>query len=136
MAMINETAGQSRRPGFSRHKKSRLRIDMTPMVDLGFLLITFFIFTTRLTENKAMDLYMPAEDPVKHPSTLAESRALTLLLGDREAVFYYNGGFENAVKNKAVVKTNYSLYNGIGEVIRKKKGILLPGVTRTTEQGG
>ena len=60
------------------HKKPP-RIDMTPMVDLAFLLITFFIFTTAMSEKKAMKLFMPTEKG--RPTSLGESKVLTVLLG-------------------------------------------------------
>lgn len=60
-----------------------LRIDMTPMVDLGFLLITFFIFTTTLSEKKLMKLFMPANGT---PTPTGESKVLTVLLGQHNTV--------------------------------------------------
>lgn len=63
-----------------------LRIDMTPMVDLGFLLITFFIFNTVLTKPTAMQLLLPADGP---SAPFAETRTLTVLLTqDGNAVCY------------------------------------------------
>ena len=129
MAAINETAAPGRRPGFARQKKTRLRIDMTPMVDLGFLLITFFIFTTSMGDNKAMDLCMPDTTPVDPPNNLADGLALTLLIGKNNTVYYYNGRFEEAVLRNAIRKTNYSVYSGIGDVIRKKqKAVAVSGI--------
>ena len=64
------------------------RVDMTPMVDLGFLLITFFVFTTTFTSNRIMPLYMPDNTdeigpPVKYKNTL------TLILGKDNRIFYH-----------------------------------------------
>ena len=56
-----------------------LRIDMTPMVDLGFLLITFFIFNTVVTKPSAMHLLLPVEGP---STPFAATRTLTVLLAD------------------------------------------------------
>jgi len=58
MAQINTDTGISKpaKPGVKRMKKHLLKIDMTPMVDLGFLLISFFVVTTELSEPRAMKL--------------------------------------------------------------------------------
>lgn len=94
-----------------------LRIDMTPMVDLGFLLITFFIFTTTMSEKKAMRLYMPAD---KGLSQAPESKVLTILLGANNTVFAYEGKFEDALKQKNVVTTTYNA-TGIRTLILDKQ---------------
>lgn len=101
-----------------RNIRKSLKVDMTPMVDLGFLLITFFIFTTSMAEQKIANLIMPADGP---SSNLAETDALTILLTQNNSVYIYNGSFENAIKNKAYVVTNYNVYAGLGNVIRKRQ---------------
>ena len=95
-----------------------LRIDMTPMVDLGFLLITFFIFTSSIAEPYATKLYMPADgEPSKQP----QSSALTVLLGNHNRIYYYEGEWEAALQNKSVLPTGYDLQQGLGKVIRQKQ---------------
>jgi biopolymer transport protein ExbD len=77
-----------------RDQKKEINIDMNPMVDLAFLLLTFFMLTTTFSKPQAMEIVMPlkpkageerAEQPVK------ESRAVTLLLGDDDKVYWYQG---------------------------------------------
>jgi biopolymer transport protein ExbD len=118
MLQPENSAMERKGRSFSRNKKHSLKIDMTPMVDLGFLLITFFIFTTTMSTSKATDLFMPKEGDNQ---PLPNSLALTLLLVDNDKVYYYHGDFEEAVKANKIFETNYSTYEGIGKIIRQKQ---------------
>lgn len=71
--------------------KAAPRIDLTPMVDLGFLLITFFMLTTTMAKSKAMDIQMPSKEPTKSPPVFYESSAITLLPAANHRIFYYEG---------------------------------------------
>src|SRR5687768_11018457 len=110
---------------FPRQRKIVLRIDMTPMVDLGFLLITFFVFTNTISSPSVTDLYMPKDtsDTIKQ-AKLPEGLALTFLLTKSNRVFYYNGAWDDAFETGAVFETNFSYKDGIGEVIRNKQKTL------------
>jgi len=120
MAQIENTASVRKGKSFSHNKKQVIRIDMTPMVDLGFLLITFFVFTTTMSTPKATDLFMPKDDTT-HPQPLPNSLALSLLLDNNNKVYYYNGDFKEAVNANKIYETNYSTYEGIGKIIRQKQ---------------
>lgn len=114
-AMTEITTNESYRkqkPGTARHKRLSLRIDMTPMVDLGFLLITFFIFTSTMSQPSTMNLIMPDDNGPGTP--IKESGALTLLPVENGKVYYYEGKLE-----KAVLKT--TSLKGIREVLIAKK---------------
>ena len=69
------------------HKKPMPRVDLTPMVDLGFLLITFFIVTTSMTKPMVLTLNNPADGT----SEAADSKTLTLILVNNDKIVYYNG---------------------------------------------
>ena len=120
MAQIENTANMRKGKSFSHNKKQIIRIDMTPMVDLGFLLITFFVFTTTMSTPKATDLFMPKDD-INHPQPLPNSLALSLLLDDNNKIYYYNGDFNEAASANKIFETNYSTYEGIGKIIRQKQ---------------
>jgi biopolymer transport protein ExbD len=73
-----------------RAKKSSTKIDMTPMVDLAFLLLTFFMLTTTFNKPKTMEINMPA-DPENKEDLMKVNNALTFLLTEKNRVFYYFG---------------------------------------------
>jgi biopolymer transport protein ExbD len=94
MASIEEggDSGHKKGPGVKKAKKLSTRVDMTPMVDLGFLLITFFIFTTTMQTPSTMKLNMPKDTKKEEEQNKAKaSGALTVLLGKDNHVFYYEG---------------------------------------------
>lgn len=69
------------------------RVDMTPMVDLMFLLVTFFILTTAISRPQAMDIAKPDKD-IEHPNEkikLKASKTMTILLGRHDKVAWYMG---------------------------------------------
>ncbi len=113
--------GHKKGPGVKKAKKLSTRIDMTPMVDLGFLLITFFMFTTTMSKPKTMEINMPAKS-IEPPTEIGESIALTLLLGSNHRVYYYEGLADNPIA-PPVVKVAYFKpgKEGIREVILAKK---------------
>ena len=121
MAAVNDSpANSTRRAGVIKPKKYIPRVDMTPMVDLGFLLITFFIMTTELSRPTAMDLYMPKDGP---PTHLCETCALTVMV-DENNLFYYEGQWEDAVRGGKIIRTEIAGLNNIREVIGRKQMLL------------
>ncbi|HPQ08883.1 MAG TPA: biopolymer transporter ExbD [Bacteroidia bacterium] len=95
MAEIAEEGGGGHgKKGKKRAKKSSARIDMTPMVDLAFLLLTFFVLTSTFSKPKTMEINYPAKpepnDNIKPPEV---KNGLTLILTKDNRIFYYKGEF-------------------------------------------
>ncbi|HYH16647.1 MAG TPA: biopolymer transporter ExbD [Flavisolibacter sp.] len=110
-------SGHKKGPGVKKAKKLSTRVDMTPMVDLGFLLITFFIFTSTMSSPAAMQLFMPKDTDKKEEQNKAkESGALTVLLGKGDQVYYYEG--QLAPDGSNFKSTNFK---GIRDVLIDKK---------------
>src|ERR1700754_439199 len=123
MASIDSGGGDSghkKGPGVKKAKKLSTRVDMTPMVDLGFLLITFFIFTATMSSPTTMDLNMPKESDQKDETKIKQSGALTILLGKNDQVFYYEGELLPDASN-----FKSTTFKGIrDEIINKRKEVI------------
>jgi biopolymer transport protein ExbD len=124
MAEINIPGASGDKPGVRRSKKLSTRVDLTPMVDLGFLLITFFIFTTSMSSPKAMKLVMPKDAPIDHQTEVPQSVALTVVPLKENKLFYYHGELTEALKTNAFGVTSYSLTDGLGQIVRNKQAAL------------
>jgi biopolymer transport protein ExbD len=91
MAEVNTGGGEQKK---GKPKKMNLRVDFTPMVDMNMLLITFFMFATSLAKPQTMDITMPVKDEkVKEEerSKVAEDKAITIILGEKNKIYYYLG---------------------------------------------
>ncbi|SDT40643.1 outer membrane transport energization protein ExbD [Mucilaginibacter mallensis] len=83
MAELNLSSGKS---GGRQTSKLPVRVDLTALVDLAFLLITFFMLTTTLARSRAMSLVMP--DKCAGGMAVPESSTMTICLGKGQAMWY------------------------------------------------
>ncbi len=90
MAALEPTASKTgKKP---RARKRSFRLDMTPMVDLAFLLLTFFMLTTTFAKPNVMQLTMPVKpENEEERTTITSSQAMTIILGQAHKVYYYLG---------------------------------------------
>ncbi|MEJ7611104.1 MAG: biopolymer transporter ExbD [Ferruginibacter sp.] len=110
----NISSEKIRRPGQSSKKSTR--VDLTPMVDLGFLLITFFVFTSALSIPTAMKIITPNDKDSSVNDPICESCAITLIPSANDKLYYYEGSGKDAV----YLTTDYSP-SGLRALLMRKK---------------
>src|SRR3569833_1495702 len=101
MAEIDTFGGGGKKGGKVRSKKASTRIDLTAMVDLAFLLITFFIMATSLAKPKAMSLAMPI--PESPPEPVSDLTTMSICLGKGNKVMWYMGMPEKPLTTPKIV---------------------------------
>lgn len=121
MAELDTSSGGGKKGGGKvRTKKANTKVDLTAMVDLAFLLITFFMLTTSLSKPIAMDIAKPDQEDNEVRNELRASQTMTILLGEKDKVAWYMGEAKDAkpviesfpevrrslLKNKEDVKKN------------------------------
>lgn len=148
MAEIAESGGGGHgKGGKKRAKKGSTKVDMTPLVDLAFLLLTFFVLTSTFSKAKVMSLVYPAKTPVDGPISKV-NEAITILLSE-DRVFYYTGEFRKEPANgkpatelietdlgpnglrKTLTELNYLVLNRKGELDQKVKNKVIADTTYT-----
>ncbi|UMY65875.1 MULTISPECIES: biopolymer transporter ExbD [unclassified Flavobacterium] len=142
MAELNTGDGGGGKKGSKkvRSKKSNAKVDLTAMVDLAFLLITFFMLTTSLSKPQSMDLGMPdknKEDEPKDEIKVADDRTMTILVGGDNKLMAYTGQFDTPLiapkeyaygKNgirKLILQEEERLTRTYGDPKTSKKGIIV-----------
>lgn len=115
MAELNQDSGKG---GKTRAKKEGGKVDLTAMVDLAFLLITFFMLTTSLNKPQAMDVAMPDKNKIDATDNIevADNRSITVMLGSDNKLIWYYGQFAKPIYPPVTV--DYGK-DGIREVLIK-----------------
>lgn len=116
MAEINTSDGGGK-GGKKRSKKVSTKVDMTPMVDLAFLLITFFMLATTLQKQQIMTYRTPPMEKPVDPPELKASKAMTIILGEENKIFYY---FIDQNGQPEFFETDYTS-EGIRKVLLERK---------------
>lgn len=122
MAELNQDSGKKAKKG--RTKKSGGKVDLTAMVDLAFLLITFFMLTTSLNKPQAMDVAMPDKNVETDKQTdvdVDEHRSVTLVLGSDDKIVWYQGDVKKPLQEPAII--DYSK-DGLRAVLMKMKQLV------------
>lgn len=91
----SQKGGHKKGKGKKRSKKASTRVDLTPMVDLAFLLVTFFMMTTTFSKPQTMEINMPVKDKTAkvedQGQNIKASKSLTVILGEFDKVYWYRG---------------------------------------------
>jgi len=128
MAELNTSdSGGKKGDGKVRSKKSNSKVDLTAMVDLAFLLITFFMLTTTLSKPQSMSLGLPDKEDKPDPKNqvkVDENRTMTILLGDDNKLIRYVGLLATPVAGGAPKDFSYGKEGIRKELLSRKKLVL------------
>ena len=128
MAELNTGDGGGKKgSGKVRSKKSGSKVDLTAMVDLAFLLITFFMLTTTLSKPQSMSLGLPDKEDKPDPKNqvkVDENRTMTILLGDNDKLVRYVGLLATPVSGGAPKDFSFGKEGIRKELLSRKKLVL------------
>jgi len=85
---LSQSKGKQKHGGKKKKKRIAVRLDMTPMVDVAFLLLTFFMLTTSMSKPQTMEINLP---PAETKADVAESNLLTLRISEDFRIFWNIG---------------------------------------------
>ena len=129
MAEIIQAEGKQK-GGKKKAKKFSTRIDMTPMVDLMCLLITFFMLTTAFSKPKAMEITMPEKDDKnteKEAPKIAADRTINILISGNDKIYYYFGVADPKQPLPQLIESNYSK-DGIRKMLLQRNKLVFKAV--------
>lgn len=107
MAEIIQDEGH-KKGGKKRPKKHGTHIDMTPMVDLACLLLTFFMLTTAFSKPKVMEIVLPEKDDNSKAPEISEGRVVNIIISSDDRVFWYNGMIKPDEPAPELVESDFS----------------------------
>jgi len=125
MAELNTGDGGGGKGGKVRSKKQNSKVDLTAMVDLAFLLITFFMLTTTLSKPQSMSLGLPDKD--ENPENnkdmkVDEKRTMTIMMGENNKLVYYMGLLDTPIAGPKDIA--YGKDGIRKELLARKKSVL------------
>lgn len=129
MAEIIQAEGKQK-GGKKKAKKFSTHIDMTPMVDLMCLLITFFMLTTAFSKPKAMEITMPEKDDKnteKEAPKIAADRTVNILISGNDKIYYYFGVADPKQPLPQLIESNYSK-DGIRKMLLQRNKLVFQAV--------
>ncbi len=134
MAEIIQAEGK-KKGGKKKAKKFSTHIDMTPMVDLMCLLITFFMLTTAFAKPKAMEITMPEkkDDPNTEAPKIEANRTINILMSGNDQVYYYFGVADPKLPLPELIKTDYSK-DGIRKMLLQRNKTVFKAVSELREK--
>jgi biopolymer transport protein ExbD len=125
MAELEQKQSGGKKGKKKGRKKMSTRIDLTPMVDLGFLLVTFFMLTTTFSKPQTMEINLPVkpkeEVAEEEQNALKASKALTVMLGADNKIIWYTGLATEPIEGPNA--TNFSS-DGIRRVLLEKNATI------------
>jgi biopolymer transport protein ExbD len=139
MAELNTGDGGGGKGGKVRSKKQNSKVDLTAMVDLAFLLITFFMLTTTLSKPQSMSLGLPdkEDDPNKEKDVkVDENRTMTIMLADNNKIVRYVGLLATPVAGGAPKEFTYGKEGIRKEILSRKKSVLAYSTAKGKPQNG
>ncbi len=114
--------GGKHKGGKKKAKKASTRVDLTPMVDLGFLLVTFFMLTTTFSKPQTMEIKWPAkDDPTKKTEdkgpSVGKEGTVNVVLGPDRKIYYYS----KTIADKPEIKVTDFSAEGIRRILLAEK---------------
>jgi biopolymer transport protein ExbD len=134
MAEIIQAEGKQK-GGKKKAKKFSTHIDMTPMVDLMCLLITFFMLTTAFAKPKAMEITMPEkkDDPTVKAPEIQADRTVNILVSGDDKIYYYFGLADPKLPLPQLISTDYSK-DGIRKMLLQRNKTVFVAVTELRDK--
>jgi biopolymer transport protein ExbD len=134
MAEIIQAEGKQK-GGKKKAKKFSTHIDMTPMVDLMCLLITFFMLTTAFSKPKAMEITMPEkkDDPTVKAPEIQADRTINILVSGDDKIYYYFGLADPKLPLPQLISSDYSK-DGIRKMLLQRNKTVFVAVTELREK--